>query len=76
MCMIAIGNSNDRALAAAAVERLDDDAPLVRGAAIWALARLSSREEFASFAAAGVGKETDATVIEEWRIALAAPLRL
>src|SRR5271166_4718115 len=74
--LIAIGNSNDRALAAAAVERLGDDAPLVRGAAIWALARLSSREEFSSFAAAGVGKETDATVIEEWRIALAAPLRL
>ncbi len=74
--MIAIGNSNDRALAAAAVERLDDDAPLVRGAAIWALARLSSREEFSSFAAGGVRKETDASVIEEWRIALAAPLRL
>src|SRR5208282_240658 len=58
--MIAIGNSKDRALAAAAVERLDDDAPLVRGAAIWALARLSSREEFSSFAAGGVRKETDA----------------
>ncbi len=50
--MIAIGNSNVRALAAVAAERLDDDAPLVRGAAIWALARLSSREELSSFAAA------------------------
>ena len=39
--LIAIGNSNDRALAAAAVKRLGDDAPLVRGAAIWALARLA-----------------------------------
>ena len=40
--MIAIGNSNDRDLAAAAVDRLDDEAPLVRGGAIWALARLAS----------------------------------
>jgi epoxyqueuosine reductase len=72
--MIAIGNSNDRALRAAAVERLDDDAPLVRGAAVWALARLVSRETFASFAAAEMRKERDATVIEEWRTALAAPL--
>jgi epoxyqueuosine reductase len=71
--MIAIGNSNDRALYPAAVERLDDGAPLVRGAAVWALARLVSREAFASFAAAGLRKERDATVIEEWRIALAAP---
>ena len=74
--MIAIGNSNVRALAAVAAERLDDDAPLVRGAAIWALARLSSREELSSFAAARVAKETDATVIEEWRVAVAAPLKL
>ena len=74
--LIAVGNSNDCALAAAAIERLDDDAPLVRGAAIWALARLSWREEFSAFAAAGVGKETDASVIEEWRMALATPLRL
>jgi len=72
--MIAIGNSNDRALAGAAAGRLDDEAPLVRGAAIWALARLTSPQEFSSFAAAGLRKERDATVIEEWRDALAAPL--
>jgi epoxyqueuosine reductase len=72
--MIAIGNSNDRALAALAVERLDDEAPLVRGAAVWALARLMSREELSSFASEGLRRERDATVIEEWRDALAAPL--
>ena len=71
--MIAIGNSNDRALAAATVERLDDEAPLVRGAAIWALARLASPQQLSSFAAAGLRKERDATVIGEWRRALAAP---
>jgi len=70
--MIAIGNSNDPALADAAVARLDDQAPLVRGAAIWALARLASPERFSSFAAAGRRKERDAAVIEEWSDALAA----
>jgi epoxyqueuosine reductase len=73
--MIAIGNSNDPALADAAVARLEDEAPLVRGAAIWALARLTSPEQFLSFAAAGLRKERDAAVIEEWSDALAAPFR-
>src|SRR5271154_5011002 len=49
--MIAIGNSKDRALAEVVEERLDDASPLVRGAAVWALARLTSREELSSFAA-------------------------
>ncbi len=71
--MIAIGNSNDRALAGAAIDRLDDEAPLVRGAAIWAVARLTSQTQFSRFAAAGLRKERDAAVIEEWRDALAAP---
>ncbi len=42
--MIAIGNSKDRTLAEVAEERLDDASPLVRGAAVWALARLASRK--------------------------------
>jgi epoxyqueuosine reductase len=71
--MIAIGNSNDRALAATAAERLDDEAPLVRGAAIWALARLVSRAEFSSLAAAGLQTEREVTVAQEWSAALAAP---
>jgi epoxyqueuosine reductase len=71
--MIAIGNSNDRALVDVAVDRLDDEAPLVRGAAIWALVRLTSPEQFSSFAAAALRKERDAAVIEEWNDALAAP---
>jgi epoxyqueuosine reductase len=72
--MIAIGNSNDRALAKVAVDRLDDDSPLVRGAAIWALARLTSREEFSSFASIRLRREIDGAIIEEWRDALATPL--
>ena len=72
--MIAMGNSNDPALAKVAADRLDDDNALVRGAAVWALARLTSREEFSSFAAERLRRETDGAVIEEWRDALAAPI--
>jgi epoxyqueuosine reductase len=71
--MIAIGNSNDQVLADAGIKRLDDEAPLVRGAAIWAVARLASREQLSAFAAARLRKESDAAVIEEWRDAQAAP---
>jgi epoxyqueuosine reductase len=70
--MLAIGNSNDPALVDPAVARLDDEAPLVRGAAVWALARLCSPEKLSGFAAAGLRKERDGAVIEEWRDALAA----
>jgi epoxyqueuosine reductase len=72
--MIAVGNSNNRALGARAVERLDDESPLVRGAAVWALARLISREKLSSLASEALPRERDAAVIEEWRDALAAPL--
>ncbi len=52
-CSIAIGNSGDAALAAVAPERLDDEEPLVRGAAVWALAQLLASEEFAALAKRG-----------------------
>jgi epoxyqueuosine reductase len=72
--LIAIGNSKDRALAKVAEERLRDESPLVRGAAVWALARLTSREDLSCLASESLRGEGDATVIEEWRDALAAPL--
>ncbi|MGB7975354.1 MAG: tRNA epoxyqueuosine(34) reductase QueG [Roseiarcus sp.] len=72
--LIAMGNSNDRSLAEIATERLDDDSPLVRGAAVWALARLTSREELSRLAPERLDRERDAAIIEEWRDALAAPL--
>jgi epoxyqueuosine reductase len=72
--LIAIGNSKDRALARVAEERLRDESPLVRGAAVWALARLTSRQELSSFATGNLRRERDAAVIEEWRDALATPL--
>ena len=72
--MIAIGNANNSALAKVAADRLDDDNSLVRGAAVWALARLTSQEELSSFASKHLRRETDGAVMEEWRDALAAPI--
>ncbi len=69
--LIAIGNSGDHALAEAAARLLDDTSPLVRGAAVWALSHLLSREEFAALASAR--NDNDDSVREEWAAALASP---
>jgi epoxyqueuosine reductase len=65
--LIAIGNSNDTALAAEAEHLLDDASPLVRGAAVWALSQLVGREAFEARAAAAIGAEKDESVRAEWR---------
>jgi len=65
--LIAIGNSNDRALAAEADRLLDDESPLVRGAAVWALSQLIEREEFAARAADAMSAEPDPAVRAEWQ---------
>jgi epoxyqueuosine reductase len=64
--LIAIGNSNDGALAADAKRLLDDESPLVRGAAVWALSQLVAPEEFAALAAEGSASESDESVRVEW----------
>jgi len=64
--MVAIGNSNDAALAKPTRSALDDPSPLVRGAAAWALSRLLPEEEFATLARGHAAKEPDATVRAEW----------
>src|SRR5438477_3605781 len=48
--LIAIGNSGDAALAAAAERLLGDASPLVRGAAVWALEQLKTADEFNALA--------------------------
>jgi epoxyqueuosine reductase len=67
--LIAIGNSGDGALAVKARRLLDDQSPLVRGAAVWALSQLMRREEFEGLAADALGTENDETVRAEWRFA-------
>jgi epoxyqueuosine reductase len=67
--LTAIGNSGDARLAEEAERLLHDESPLVRGAAIWALSQLLSREKFFALASKAVGAEADASVREEWRLA-------
>jgi epoxyqueuosine reductase len=69
--LIAIGNSGDARLASAAAARLGDASPLVRGAAVWALGQLVSREHLAEWRERRRGTEIDASVIDEWDAALA-----
>ena len=67
--LIAIGNSGDPALAAEAEILLDDAAPLVRGAAVWALSRLAPARLYA-LAAQRREAEKDGSVQAEWAAAL------
>ena len=65
--LIAIGNSGDVALAPEAERLLEDASPLVRGAAIWALARLAPQR----LAVRAVHRQTDVPEVEdEWRAAV------
>jgi epoxyqueuosine reductase len=63
---IALGNSGEPETALPVVRcLLDDSSPLVRGAAVWALARLAP-EAFATERARRLSAESDASVREEW----------
>ncbi|MEO6840049.1 MAG: tRNA epoxyqueuosine(34) reductase QueG [Bradyrhizobium sp.] len=66
--LIAIGNANDAGLAIEAQRRLDDESPLVRGAAVWALSQLMEPETFAALASDKAGAERDESVRGEWRL--------
>jgi epoxyqueuosine reductase len=74
--LIAIGNSGDAALAEEAVRCLDDPSPLVRGAAVWAVAQLLPQQRIADLAAARRDGETDEDVLSEWTCALPPPTDL
>jgi epoxyqueuosine reductase len=67
--LIAIGNSGDAALAVQAESLLRDSSPLVRGAAVWALAQLLSPAAFADLADAARTMETEPSVRAEWQLA-------
>ncbi len=68
--LIAIGNSGDKSLVPHAQARLDDDSPLVRGAAVWALSRLLPQGSIAAMAQSKVAVETDTEVLREWAAAI------
>ncbi|MBU1347818.1 MAG: tRNA epoxyqueuosine(34) reductase QueG [Alphaproteobacteria bacterium] len=66
--LYAIGNSGDQALIASAETLLDDASPLVRGAAVWALSRLTAVEAFEAAREAALTEETDESVLAEWAL--------
>jgi epoxyqueuosine reductase len=66
--LIAIGNSGAATLAGEAERLLDDTSPLVRGAAVWALAQLDP-QRLSALAREHRARETDAIVQDEWRAA-------
>ena len=71
--LIAIGNSGEPALADEATRLLEDEAPLIRGAAVWALSQLMAPEAFAKLTADAIRTEDDENVREEWQNAGASP---
>ena len=67
-CLVAAGNSKDVNLRAVIEPLLDDESPLVRGTAIWALKQLLPKEVFTKLKQTGIVKEKDPLVISEWHI--------
>jgi epoxyqueuosine reductase len=67
--LIAIGNSGEPGLAVEADSRLADPSPLVRGAAVWALARLVPAERMRHLRAGHERCESDEEVRGEWAAA-------
>jgi epoxyqueuosine reductase len=63
--LIAAGNSRDACLVPLVETRLDDDSPLVRAMAVWALGRLAPERLRALRPSLAAG-ETDAAVRDEW----------
>ena len=64
---IAAGNSGDKGLTKPLVHLLDDASPLVRGAAIWALAQLDENQ-FSAEKRARLKFESDESVLLEWDV--------
>jgi epoxyqueuosine reductase len=64
--LIAIGNSRDPALAVHPERLLADPSAIVRGAAVWALARLAPKQRFMALGAKYGSTEPDPSVRAEW----------
>jgi epoxyqueuosine reductase len=71
--LIATGNSGDLSLLPLAIRLLGDASPLVRGMAVWAVARLlaGDEESYAQLKAQHYPGEADGGVREEWDMAAA-----
>ena len=67
--LIAAGNSGEHALVPQVTTLLADPAPTVRAMAVWALARLLAKPDFAALRNQRMNSETDAQVRREWETA-------
>jgi epoxyqueuosine reductase len=65
--LMAAGNSGNPSLAPVVKALLTDTSALVRGSAVWALARLCPPDELATLAAGHAATEADADVQAEWQ---------
>jgi len=68
--LTAVGNSNDAALAASARNLVEDEAPVVRSAAVWALHQLLTQSDFNALKKQYAPTEKDESVLLEWNIAV------
>nr|WP_084506815.1 tRNA epoxyqueuosine(34) reductase QueG [Geminicoccus roseus] len=68
--LIALGNSGVPALLDVVAERLDDPAPVVRGAAVWALRRLAGEDAIRVECVRRLEAEADPEVRAEWMEAM------
>ncbi|QWK77164.1 tRNA epoxyqueuosine(34) reductase QueG [Ochrobactrum sp. BTU1] len=66
--LIATGNSEDQTLVPHVESLLEDLAPVVRGAAVWALKQLVSTDRFKISQKRLASREEDATVRAEWSL--------
>ena len=65
--LVAAGNSGDAGLIETVRALARDAAPLVRGAAVWALSRLLPQDAFKALAQAALAEETEPDICAEWR---------
>lgn len=65
-CLVAAGNSGDRAHRPAVERLMGHDSPLVRGMAVWTLRQLAPEPETAAIRAAHMQMETDPEARAEW----------
>ena len=64
--LLAAGNSGDQNLSESVINKLKHSNPLVRGMAVWALAKLVSWCEFDRMKRSHIPREVDHAVLEEW----------
>lgn len=69
--LYALGNTREARHRPALEAHLDDPAPLIRGAAVWALSQCLEADHFEGLRSKKIARETDPGVLEEWSQAAA-----